>query len=90
MTKSSSAGTVTIDGRGTMGGGGGNVVQPPPPPPVVTNQQLLVLDGRLFEGIPEHVSRKIKLIQLEFARDISALAVAAYDRIIEELRPHCE
>jgi hypothetical protein len=52
----------------------------------VTNQTLLVLDSHVHEHLSPRQSFRLALIQLEFARDVSARAAVAYEQILDELR----
>ena len=81
--------SVSPAGRGSTGGGG-DVVHPSHTAgagcPSVTNQTLLALDGNLYDHLTIQQASALKLIQLEFARDVSSRTAAAYEQIIDALR----
>jgi hypothetical protein len=54
--------------------------------PTVTNQGLLVLPNSVFDCLQEPQLHALKIIQLEFSRDVSAAATIAYEKIIAEFR----
>jgi hypothetical protein len=55
------------------------------PQPTISNQQLLVLDTSLLPPLEEDQARQLAIVQIEFARDVSNLAAAAYQRVLETL-----
>jgi hypothetical protein len=83
----SNGGSVTSTGVGTKEGG--LVVVAPGPhggtTGSVSNQSQLVLDSSIFNGLSQETARELKLVQLAFARAVSAAAVDAYDQIIAKL-----
>ncbi len=74
-------------GRGTHGGGNATMRAAPPGgvSGSVNNQQLLVLDHAVFATLGDDLARDIAIVQVEYARDVSAAAAAAYDRILSVL-----
>jgi len=52
----------------------------------VTNPQLLVVNGSIFDCLSEPQLHALKIVQLEYARDVSAAAASAYEKIIAEFR----
>ena len=74
-------------GRGTHGGG--NMVGPPAYPGGVSgsvnNQQVLVLDQSVFATLDDVLARDVAVVQVEYAREVSRAAAAAYDRILTVL-----
>ena len=78
------------DSHGSHGGGGGTdpgaaAVGGGTSGPV-SNQPQLALDHSTFTHLPRHHLHAIKVVQLEFARDVSARAAAAYDQVLAVLR----
>jgi hypothetical protein len=71
-------------GRGSQSGGGPAATAGVAGP--VTNPQLLVVNGSIFDCLSEPQLHALKIVQLEYARDVSAAAASAYEKIISELR----
>jgi hypothetical protein len=76
-------------GGTTVGQHGPTVIVPPATVgqhgPTVVNQELLVLPTSLFEGLSARQRHDVTILQLQFAKDVSTAAAAAYDRIIAAL-----
>jgi len=71
-------------GRGSQSGGGPAATSGVAGP--VTNPQLLVVSGSIFDCLSEPQLHALKIIQLEYARDVSTAAASAYEKIIAEFR----
>jgi hypothetical protein len=76
-------------GGTTVGQHGPTNIVPPPTVgqhgPTVVNQELLVLPTSLFDELSARQRHDVNIVQLQFARDVSAAAAAAYERIIAAL-----
>jgi len=72
------------DGRGSLGGGGpgGTIIVTDS----ATNPQLLVVNSSIFDCLSEPQLHALKIIQIEYGRDVSAAAAPAYEKIIAEFR----
>jgi hypothetical protein len=55
-------------------------------PPVVTNGQQLVIPPTLSVQLHEQHLHALNIVQLEYARDVSAAAASAYEKLIAEFR----
>ncbi len=75
-------------GRGSTGGGGNVAHQrhsAATVPAPVTNQPLLALGSNVYDNLTDEQAHNVTLVQLQFARDVSLRASAAYDQIIQHL-----
>jgi hypothetical protein len=84
---SNTTGGPSPTGRGSGGDGPDKTRQKhhAGPQPTISNQQLLVLDTSLLPPLEEDQARQLAIVQIEFARDVSNLAAAAYQRVLETL-----
>jgi hypothetical protein len=86
--QTSNSGTATPSGVGTKEGGLVVVSSTPSggSSGPVSNQQQLVLDSSIFSELSPETRRELKIIQLEYARDVSAAAADAYEKLILAFR----
>jgi hypothetical protein len=85
---SSNTSTIVVTGIGTKGGG---LFEKPLPPPggvsgPVSNQSQLVLDASIFSDLSPETTRKLKIIQLQFAQQVSEAAAAAYKSVLDQIQ----
>ena len=73
------------DGGGTHSGGGPPQVFTGTPGPVA-NQPLLALHGSVLSDLNSDELHALKVVQLEFARDVSLRAADAYQQTLSVLQ----
>jgi hypothetical protein len=82
MDENAGASGITVDSKGQQGPNAA-----PPCPPVVTNAQHLVVPATLSLQLSPGQLMTLNIAQLQYARDVSAAATAAYDKLILAFSP---
>ncbi len=75
-----------IDGHGTHSQGNSPVPPPPAPLPGDPTAHLVAIAGRILPTLDSDTARRVAIVQLEHARDLSARTATAFDQILDAIR----